>query len=235
MFKRVLLLLIVMSYHYADAQESILKVGDLREFKSAFKEEIEVFKSLKFNINGRTFCIKDSLKITFPVNDKQFDTIRYSYILKGKEYKDMAIAKFKQNEEYKLWPCVCCGIFGISTNKPERGVVRFKNTSKKKFIGITGDFDYEVIEPKSLSKYYFSSISMNCGYTPNELSIYDFNFKNNLDEALDKLGDEKYAVNFLYISGEKITIEYLDKGNSKVTFDGYLEEGEVVKYFKKYE
>lgn len=229
---RIIIFLFLVA-NFCNAQSANLKLQNYNEIKNVFKIEIEAFESLEFIINGVAFKVSDDLDINIPLNKMGFDSIKYSYKIHDKEYKSFALAKFKTDQQYYLSPCTCCGIFMIAPKNPERGIVRFKNRSKSKLLALTGDFEHEVIYPKSTSKYFFSSISMNCGFTPNQIGLFTSDFIES-KEGIFEIDREIFSFDFLFVNGEKLSIIY--NGNqSKVVFDGYLNSNESQKYFKKYE
>lgn len=233
--KHLIFILSFFCFSVSYTQVFTLKLSNYERIKKSFSEEIEAFESLEFNINGIKFKVSELDSIQIPINAVGFDTLKYNYTIKNKKKNESTIARFKANQEYILYPCTCCGIFLINTKNAERGIVRFNNKSNLKLVGNTGELDQEILKPKTLSQYFFSSISMNCGYRPNELSIYTSDFKINSEYNMFDLKEQKFSVNFLFMEGEKLTIEYNKKGKAKIIFDGYLEKGEVEKFYKIYE
>lgn len=205
----------------AQAQSCFLRVNPDLPVRG-FEEELAVFLSLKFTVNGISFGTTTSGEKQIPVLQNGFDTIRYSYFWRGKRIEASSLCKFRSNEHYVLSPCTCCGIFLIvPETKAERGFVQFVNESRSLYWGSASELDYDSIPAMEKTPFLFSSISMNCGFRPSQIVILEpayFDPKYTYEklsvlpeEAQNKLEAEqrtfiRYAIDFLFLHGEKLVL-----------------------------
>ena len=205
------------------AQTCSIRCNVSRFFETGYqKEEIAVFYSIEFSLNGIPLKTTDKEEKTIPVNQNGFDTIRYSYWWEGEKIEASSLCKFRANERYLLSPCTCCGIFLIiPETEPERGFVQFVNESKNTYLGSASEIETDTILPNSKTPFQFSSISMNCGFRPSEITVFEPEYFNPkyAYEITSKLSDKKrekleskqnkfikYDIDFLFLHGERLIL-----------------------------
>lgn len=215
------------SFGYAQTCSIRCKAPHMQEFGN-FEEEMSVFYSIEFSLNGVPVKTTDKDEKTIPVNQNGFDTIRYSYLWRGEKIEAVSLCKFRLNERYVISPCTCCGIFLITPEKkPERGFVQFINKSKSTYLGSASEIETDSIPPNSKTPFQFSSISMNCGFRPSQIAVfepgyfdpkYDYEITSKLpDDKKDELESEqnkfiKYNMDFLFLHGERLILT-IDKAS----------------------
>lgn len=206
----------------------------------SFEEEMAVFFSLKFTINGVSFGTTSSRENLIRLNPNGFDTIRYVYFWQGKRIETFSLCKFRPNEHYTISPCTCCGIFlMLPGKKAERGFVQFVNESETPYLGSVSELGYDSIPAKDQTPFLFSAISMNCGFRPSQIAVfeqsyadtkYDYEQLSKLDDAVQsELEAEqrkliRYEVDFLFLHGEKLILS-ISKDGSGFTLKTTLPPG----------
>lgn len=132
---------------------------NLNYFERNHAQELSVFKSLVFKINGVEIKATDTIDIIVPVNKTGFDTAYYSYVyLDGKTHNEWFICKLRDKEYYKISVCTCCGIFLIIPEHPERGYVQFVNDTKEEMLGSSGGYEFEKLKEQAGTDFIYSSI-----------------------------------------------------------------------------
>lgn len=234
MLKHAYLLLLLFVGINSFAQNCSIKItDDLNDFTQDFEEEMKSFFSLEFIINGITFNSRDTNTISISPNTTVFDTIHYSFIDRnGKTYAETFLCQLRNDETYTISPCVCCGVFLMTPEKnAKRGFVRFNNKSSNEYITIASEIDSDTLYKTSNTDYIFSSISMNCGFRPNQILLARYSYfdeKYQYENWKTKTAKEKelleqdrklhlaYQFNFLFLHEEKLTLTIAQDGK---TFD----------------
>jgi hypothetical protein len=227
--KRLLLLVCSLAFSYGYTQTCSIrcKASHIQEFGN-FEEEMAVFYSIEFSLNGVLIKTTEKDEKTIPVNQNGFDTIRYSYIWNGEKIDAFSLCKFRANEHYTISPCTCCGIFLITPEKkPERGFVQFINESNSTYLGSASEIETDSIPPNSKTPFQFASISMNCGFRPSQIAVfepgyfdpkYDYQITSKLpDDKKAELEAEQnkfiqYTMDFLFLHGERLILT-IDKAS----------------------
>lgn len=227
--KIILLLFLSFFINKASAQNCTVKISDKIDFfKQNFKEELDLFLSLEFEINNVKIKANDTNNIIVLTNKAEFDTIKYSFFYRGVIHNDQFICKLRANETYTISPCTCCGIFLMTPSKnAERGYVKYVNNSKRDFIAETGELELDTILKKKKTDYILSSISMNCGFRPNTVFVADFgyldkkfeyeNLKSKPKEEQDLLNKEqqeniRFSFNYLFLHKERLVVTIDETG-----------------------
>ena len=222
---RILFFLLTLStFKLSLAQTCSISINSADEFlQRNFKQEMSMFFSLEFEINGTRLKSTDTLSAIIDIKKTGFDFISYTYVeMNGKMIHDSFICKLKPGETYSISPCTCCGIFLMTPSKnAKRGFVKFNNNSLKEFTSVVSEFDYDTIPKNSSTAFTHSSISMNCGFRPNKIFIADIDYLNEKFSYINwsaKTQEEKetllleqdsliiYSFNFLFLHEEKLII-----------------------------
>lgn len=205
------------------AQNCTIGIRDDFDFlKKNFNEELEVFLSLEFEINKVQLKANDSTAIVVSPNKVGFDTINYSFMYRDSMYSDQFICKLRAGETYTISPCTCCGIFLMTPSQnAERGFVKYVNNSNRTFMAETGELEIDTLYKRKETDFIHSSISMNCGFRPNNIFVADFdyldkkfdyeNWKNKtvIEQNLLKKEQQShilFSFNYLFLHAEKLTV-----------------------------
>ncbi|MFT5819642.1 MAG: hypothetical protein ACI8ZM_000867 [Crocinitomix sp.] len=212
------------------AQNCTLKISDeLDTFVQEFEKEMELFFSLEFEINGTALKSTDTNSVNILPNLTVFDTIHYSFIdMNGKVYSETFLCQLRAEEVYTISPCVCCGVFLMTPEKnAKRGFVKFINKSSFEYLYVASEIDSDTLYKNSDTDYIFSSISMNCGFRPNEIFVANFEYTNQeyqYENLKTKSAKEKvelhiereshitYRFNFLFLHEEKLILTITEDG-----------------------
>jgi hypothetical protein len=232
--KTIQTLICLLSLQFSFAQTATIKV-----VRTDHQEQFRDFDKFVFSFNGLTFSATDTAAKKIRLNKNGFDQC---YAVLGKDSLSF-LAKFKEGETYTIKPGCCCAHFTITaTHNPRRGSVRFDNKTSRDLWGVTSEINTDSLKAKSKSEYIFASESAMCFFKPASIFIAETNYSNSKyeyqgdDEVnYDSLWAEQKTYilassAFLFLHGEKLTVEYPGKGNKMVfTFDGYLTEEEYRK------
>lgn len=190
---------------------------------------------LKFEFNGITFKENDSI-LQVPVKRNNFDTYKVTYADGSYDF----ITKFKENEIYELWQGCCCADFTLAAkNNPRKGVVIFKNKTKKDLCLLVSTFETDTVA-SGKKKVTFASESAMCDFKPCEIHITEteylsekYNYSENTDcKMLSKEQDNLILASnwYHFLHGEKIEAIYNpDLKKIDLKLKGYLSEKEYLK------
>lgn len=222
---------LILSCGYTQTCSVLCKSSGFWEKSGNFEEEMAVFFSLEFSFNGVPLKTTSETQKIIPIHPNGFDTIRYSYTWNGKRIEAFSLCKFRKNEQYTISPCVCCGIFLMRPEKnPERGYVQFVNNSQTTYFGSASEIDTDSIPPNSNTPFQFASISMNCGFRPSQIAVFEpgyFDLKYTYENTSKLPDDEqtrleaeqekyiRYNTDFLFLHGERLILT-IDK-NARFT------------------
>jgi hypothetical protein len=234
--KTIQTFIFLLCLQFAFAQTATIKVVHM-DHQGQFKD----FSKFVFSFNGLKFSAADTAAKKIKLNKNGFDEC---YAILGKDTLPF-LAKFKEGETYTIKPGCCCAAFTITAmHDPRRGSVRFDNKTSRDLWGVTSEINTDSLKAKSKSEYIFASESAMCFFKPASIFIAETNYNNskydfqtNSDVNYDSLWAEQktYVLAssaFLFLHGEKLTVEYSDKGNRMVfRFDGYLTDEEYKKQY----
>jgi hypothetical protein len=211
------------------AQKCTVKISDeIASWQKHSPKKIEAFLTLAFEFNHVNINATDRKNVHIPILDKGFDTVVYSYMYKGVIYRKQFICKLRAKETYTISPCECCGVFlMVPEQNARRGSVKYMNHSTQTFISESGEFELDTLYKNSDTDFIQSSISMNCGFRPNQLFVADLDYLNpkyqydqlklkseSEQELLDKeqLSLIRFSFNFLFLHEEKLLVSIDETG-----------------------
>lgn len=189
---------------------------------------------LKFEFNGITFKENDSI-LHIPIKRKDFDVYKVIYSDTSYDF----ITKFKENETYELRQGCCCADFTLEAkNNPKKGVIIFKNKTKKDLCLLVSTFEADTVA-SGKKKITFASESAMCDFKPCEIHITDteylsdkYNYSENTDYKMLSNEQDTFILAsnwFHFLHGEKIEVIYnpdLKKIDLKLI--GYLTDKEYL-------
>jgi hypothetical protein len=231
LMKTIQTLIFVCCIQLAFAQTATIKV-----VRTDYPEQFRDFDKFIFSFNDLTFSATDTTAKNIRLNKNGFDQC---YAILGKD-TFLFLAKFKEGESYMIKSGCCCANFTITPDKDaKRGCVRFDNKASRDLWGIISEINTDTIKANSRSEYIFASESAMCLFKPAGIFIAEtaynnpkYDYYSTSEVNYDSLWTEqdKYILtssSFLFLHGEKLTVEYIAGSNKMVfKFDGYLSDEE---------
>jgi hypothetical protein len=234
--KTIQTLLFLLCIQFTFAQTATIKIVRT-DHQGQFKD----FDKFVFSFNGLKLSATDTVTKSIRLNKNGFDECA---AVIGKDTLHF-FAKFKTGETYIIRPGCCCAAFTITAiHDPRRGSVRFDNQTSRDLWGVTSEINTDSIKAKSRSEYIFASESAMCLFKPASIFIAETNYNDRKydyetrsDVNYDSLWAEQetYVLAssaFLFLHGEKLTVEYSDKSRKLIfRFDGYLTDEEYKRQY----
>lgn len=233
--KKILLVLILYIFQSSFGQTATIKL------KNPVYAGKEAQNPIKFEFNGQRFGEKDTI-IRIKLNKNEFDVCKVT----AENYVLDFITKFKANETYQIHQGCCCADFTLEAEKkPKRGIVIFKNKTKKDLGFLIAGIESDTVAAGK-KKIFFATESAMCYFKSSEIQIteteylsekYYYNHTDNykaLEEEQKKyLLDSKW---FHFLHGEKIEIILNPLSNKMdVKLKGYLTDKEYLQFINGFD